>query len=318
MRLAICIATYKRMELLRELLGGIAQLTFRQGLAPQIEIVVVDNDPMRTAERICKASERRWPIKYFVEECRGIAQVRNRAVQEAGAVDFLVFIDDDEVPTPEWLDELLSAQHRFQADVVAGPVVPKFSPHVAQWVKASGLFDRPSFSTGHSLDKCSAGNVLVRRKVFLTVPTFDDRFNLSGGEDTQFFLRVRKAGHSIIWSQEAVVQESIPLERGNFAWILRRGYQYGNSWSLCELSLDDRWRVRVVRFLKASAHIARGTAGAFRGLFLGKAALTRSLRTAFVGLGMLTGLAGRRFLAYQFAGASSAGSPAHGTEFTKA
>jgi succinoglycan biosynthesis protein ExoM len=317
MRIAICIGTYKRRDLLRELLAGISQLTFRKEPVPQIEIVVVDNDPFKTGEEACAAVELRWPLKYIAEERRGIAHVRNRAVLEAGAVDFIAFIDDDEVPTPQWLDELLSAQHRFDADVVSGPVVPKFAPDTPEWVKASDLFNRQSFSTGHSLDKCFAGNVLIRREVFLLVPTFDDRFNLSGGEDTHFFLRVRKAGHSIVWSQEATVHESIPSERANFAWILRRSYQCGNSWPLCESSLDDRLRVRVVRFLKAWAYVARGATGVFVSLFIGKAALARSLRTVCVGLGMLTGLAGRKFLAYQFAGPGPVARPAEFAEHTK-
>jgi len=318
MRIAICIGTYKRSGLLRELLAGISELAFRKKPAPQIEIIVVDNDPAKTAEEVCRAVELGWPLKYIVEERRGIAQVRNRAVKEAGAVDFIVFIDDDEVPTAEWLDELLSAQHRFGADVVSGPVAPKFAPGVAEWVKASGLFHRPSFPTGHSLEKCSTGNVLVRREVFSLVPTFDDRFSLSGGEDSHFFLRVRKAGHSIVWSEEAVVYESISSERANFVWILRRGYQSGNSWPLCEASLDDRLRVRLVRFLKAWAYVASGAAGALVSLFLGKAALARSLRTVCVGLGMLTGLAGRKFLAYQFKGAVSVAKPPRFAEHTKA
>src|SRR5208282_5349810 len=145
-----------------------------------------------------------------------------------------------------------------------------------EWIKKSGLFNRPSFPTGFSLDKCGAGNVLVKREVFPSVPAFDDRFNLSGGEDTHFFLRVRKAGHSIVWSQEAVVHESIPNERANFAWILRRSYQCGNSWPLCESSLDGRLRVRVVRFFKAWAYVAKGAAGALVSLFIGKAALAHS------------------------------------------
>jgi succinoglycan biosynthesis protein ExoM len=316
MRIAICIGTYKRRELLRELLAGISQLKFRKEPVPQIEIVVVDNDPFKTGEEVCTATELQWPLKYFAEEHRGITHVRNRAVQEAGAVDFIAFIDDDEVPTPQWLDELISAQHRFRADVVSGPVVPKFASGVPEWVKKSDLFDRPSFSTGHSLDKCFAGNVLIRREVFFLVPRFDDRFNLSGGEDTHFFLRVRKAGHSIVWSQEAIVHESTPSERANLAWILRRSYQCGNSWPLCETSLDGRLRVRVTRFFKAWGYVAGGAAGTLISLFIGKAALAHSLRTVCVGLGMLTGLAGRKFLAYQFAGARSVARPSELTENT--
>jgi succinoglycan biosynthesis protein ExoM len=317
MRVAICITTYKRKDLLRELLQGIAQLNFRKEPVPQIEIIVVDNDPAKTAEEICRAAKPPWPIKYISEPCRGISQARNRAVQEAGTTDFIAFLDDDEVPTPVWLEELISVQDRFHADVVAGPVVPRFEPCAAEWIKTSGLFERPSFPTGQPLDMCSTANVLIRREVFFTVPSFDPHFGLSGGEDTHFFLRVRKAGHSVVWSQEAVVLESVPAERARFSWIVRRGYQGGNSWSMCELSLEGGLRVRVLRFLKASAYIVKGVAGAFPRLFLGKAALARSLRTVSVGVGMLTGLTGFKFLAYQIAGTRTIARPTEISEPTK-
>ena len=299
MRIAICIGTYKRPELLRALLLGISHLIFCKEPPPQIEIIVVDNDHLRTAEPICASVTLSWPLRYFVEQRRGIAHVRNRAVQEAGAVDSIAFLDDDEVPTPHWLDELLFAQRRFHADVVAGPVLPQFAPGAPAWVSTSRLFHRPAFSTGQSLQICSTNNALVRSAVFLRVPAFDICFNLSGGEDTHFFLRVRKAGHSIVWSQEAIVSESIPRERANFPWLLRRGYQCGNTWSFCELSLDDRLRTRALRFLKASGHVANGLASTAVSVFAGKAALARSLQTVCLGLGMLTGLAGHKFLAYQ-------------------
>ena len=314
MRIAICIGTYKRPELLRELLVGISQLTFCREPTPQIEIIVVDNDPLRSAQPVCASVELSWPLKYFVEERRGITQVRNRAVAEAGAAGSIAFLDDDEVPAPRWLEELLSAQHRYHADVVAGPVLPRFAPGVPEWAKSSRLFHRPSFSTGQSLNICSTNNALVRTEVFFRVPTFDDRFNLSGGEDTHFFLRVRRAGYAIVWSQEAIVFESIARERASFLWLLRRGYQYGNTWSCCELSLDNRLRVRAARLLKGLAHVVKGVALTAVSVFEGKAALARSLQVVCLGLGMLTGLAGHKFLAYQ---SPSVGLPAKPTEFTE-
>jgi succinoglycan biosynthesis protein ExoM len=317
MRVAICIATYKRTALLRDLLVGISQLAFRKVSAPEIEIVVVDNDRARTAEPVCAGIVLPWTVKYVVEQNRGIVHARNRAVCEAGLVDFLAFIDDDEVPSPHWLDELLSAQQRFRADVVGGPLVPKFGPNTPEWIKASNLFGPQMLSTGDRFELCSTGNVLVRSEVFASAGGFDQRFNLSGGEDTHFLLRVRRAGYSMIWSQEAVVCETVSQERANLAWILRRGYQGGNSWSWCELALDYRLRVRAARLLKAMAYVIVGAAAVWPSLLRGRAALAQALRKLCVGLGMLTGLAGRKFLAYQNAGSPSVSRVSKMAELTK-
>ena len=305
MRVVICIATYRRPALLQRLLTGLSHLAFPKTQTPDIAVVVVDNEPLGSGRDICHNAQLPFAIKYVIEPRRGIAHARNRSVQEAGDPEFLVFIDDDEVPSPQWLDELLWTQREYQADVVAGPVQPEFVRDVPLWIKQGGFFDRPALPTGTVLEKCGAGNVLVSRRVFTRVPGFDERFQLTGGEDTHFFLRVRQAGYLIVWSQEAIARESIPHERANLPWILRRAYQTGNCWTLCESSLDPRLRVRALRFIKSWAYVAKGLAAAAASSLVGRAALARSLQAVCVGLGMLAGMTGRRYLAYQGVNAGS-------------
>ena len=303
MRIAICIGTFQRPQLLQRLLAALRDLRFRRITTPTIAVIVVDNDLARTAEEICEAVDLPWTIQYVCEPRRGIARVRNRAIREAGDFDLLVFIDDDEIPDPQWLDELLATQARSSAGVVSGPVLPIFHDNAPEWVRTGGFFDRPIFATGDLIERCSTNNVLIRKNVFASVPGFDERFNLTGGEDTHFFSRVRHAGHSIVWCREAIVRESVPPERANIEWILRRGYQSGNSWVLCELALDSRRRIWWMRFVKSLAHIVNGTAAFLLSLPSGKAAMVRSLRRICLGVGMLAALLGHRFLPYRDSGA---------------
>ncbi len=301
-RVAICVATFRRHEPLRELLGGIAKLTFRKVPTPQIQIVVVDNDndELASAEEVCATVSIPWPIKYVVEPRRGISHARNRAIAEAGSVDFIAFIDDDEVPSAHWLDELLWTQAEFAVDVVSGPALPRYAPGIADWVKRGGFFDRRVSLTGTIRRACATNNVLVGSHVFKRVPRFDDAFALSGAEDTHFFLRVSQAGHKIVWSQEAVVFEAVSAERATVAWILRREYQTGNGWVFCEAGVDNRLRSRMLWFLKACGHVVIGSANAiWRSALLDRAAVVRSLQRVSLGAGMLAALAGHRFLAYK-------------------
>ena len=303
-RVAICVATFRREELLRDLLGGIAQLTFRKVQTPQMQIVVVDNDELASAEEVCRTKSVPWPIKYVVEPRRGITHARNRAIVEAGSVDFIAFIDDDEIPSAYWLDELLWTQAEFAADVVSGPVWPNYAPDVADWVRGGGFFDGRVSATGTTRRACAANNVLVGTNVFKRVPGFDDAFALSGAEDTHFFLRVGQAGHKIVWSQEASVSEAVSAERGTVAWILRRQYQTGNGWVFCEAGVDNRMRSRVFRFSKAFGHVVIGSISAiWRSVLVDRAAIVRSLQRVSLGAGMLAALVGHRFLAYRNASA---------------
>jgi len=302
MRVAICISTFRRQKLLRELLNGIGNLSFRKVSAPEIEIVVVDTpDKSGSAKEVCESVILPWPIKYVVEPRRGLTYARNRAIAEAGAVDFVAFIDDDEVPSPQWLDELLWAQAEFNADVVSGPVSPRYAPEVSGWIRAGEFFASPAKPTGTRCQSCATHNGLVGAQVFQLVPGwFDHAFTLSGAEDTDFFLRATRAGCTIVWSQEAVVFEYTSAKRGTVGWILLREYQTGNGWVFCEAVIDGRTSKRIVRFSKACGHIAIGTASAiWSSVLLDRVAIVRGLQRLSKGIGMLSGLAGQKFLAYQ-------------------
>jgi succinoglycan biosynthesis protein ExoM len=301
-RVAICICTYRRQKLLRETLHGVAKLRFHKVTTPQLAIIVVDTpDDSGSAREICETVSLPWPIRYVVEPRRGLTYARNRAIAEAGSVDFVAFIDDDEIPSDQWLDEHLWAAANFAADVVSGPSLPKYAPEVAAWVKAGGFFDWPVRATGTVRRSCPTNNVLVGTHVFERVAKFDDAFALSGAEDTDLFLRVSRAGYKIVWSQEAAVFESVSARRGTVAWILRREYQTGNGWIFAEATVDNRLRSWIVRFSKACGHVLIGSVNAiWKSILLDKTAVVRYLRRASMGVGMLTALVGHRFLAYQY------------------
>jgi len=295
-RVAVCIATYRRTELLADLLAALARLTFSKVHAPEIEIVIIDNDRSRTAEDVCKVEGYPWSIRYFCEPVRGIARARNRAIAEVTDANFLAFVDDDELPGTTWLDELLWTQCQFQADVVSGPVLPAYTTAVPNWVRNGGFFRRPIFRSGEVVSLCSTNNVLIRSSVLFKVPGFDELFNLSGGEDTHFFLRVRESGCRMVFSREAVVYETITEKRANVPWLLRRGYQSGNSWALCERKIEPG--EAATRGLKGIGHICRGLAHTLVSMWIGKSAIVRDLQELCAGAGMLAGVLGHRFQPY--------------------
>lgn len=298
-RVAICIATFQRPRLLQALLEALAQLRFSKVLEPCLRIIVVDNDHAQSARTICRRESFPWPVDYVCEPRRGIARARNRAIECAAHADFLAFIDDDEVPVAQWLDELLWAQTKFHADVVSGCVIPAFAEDVPPWVRSGKFFHRPVFETGSSVPLCSTNNALIRSEILDVVPTFDERFNFSGGEDTHFFVRAREAGCRMIFCKEAVAYEPVLRRRANFPWLLRRGFQLGNSWALCEASLHPGNGTSALRVLKEFVHIGRSALQFLASPITGKAQFARSLQMMSTSLGTLAGVAGYRFLPYR-------------------
>ena len=304
MLVSICVATYQRPEGLKRLMAGLDRLIFTDRVQPQIEVIVVDNDPTCSAKVFCEQlqSQFKWSLKYFSEPQRGISYVRNKAVAAASnAADFILFIDDDEVPEPAWLDQLLIAQAAYSADVVAGPSLPFFPlTDTPAWVIKGKFFELPRFDTGHLLQYTGTNNVLVRAQILRDLDkVFDDRFAITGGEDTHLFMRLYRAGYKLIWADSAVVYEWIPQSRTNVAWILQRGYRSYGTYGLCEKELEPLSKVLVRRTVTGTGRITIGIISLLPSIFLGKAQVVRALLQIARGAGMLSGLMGKSYNEYQ-------------------
>lgn len=299
---AVCIATYKRPAGLQALLKSLAQLRFEKCKRPALRIIVVDNDNEGSAAATCREASTilPWPLTYSREDRQGISYTRNQAVTCAGETpDFVVFIDDDEVAEPAWLDELLDAQRRYQADVVCGAVVSRFSEPVPDWVVRGRFFERTRRPSGSSLDVFNTGNVLIGAQVLARFsPPFDERFSLIGGEDTHLSMRVKRAGFKMVWADRAIAYEYIPRSRASANWIIRRAYRLGNCYSLSVVDLDRSPLPRVWRLLKGAGRVLVGALMLPLALFGGQSALVRALQMISRGAGMITGLIGVKYLEY--------------------
>ncbi len=303
MRVAVCIITCQRSEGLKRLLNGLNQLKFKLCKTPGLEIIVVDNDEYCSAEKVCQqiSPSIQWKLKSYVEPRRGIPFARNKAIACAGEnFDFIVFIDDDEVPQASWLDELLYTQSLYNADVVSGPVLPHFSQSVPDWIVKGKFFERPRYSTGHLLQGAATNNVLIRTEILQKMkPCFDERLALSGGSDWHFFRRVYLAGYKIVWANNALVSEWIPGSRANLVWLLKRNYRLGITESFCEVDLEPSLNVRATCIFKGIRRIIKGSLLIPLSLIWGKHEVFETLRYIYHSAGMLVGVTGRKYQEYQ-------------------
>ena len=302
-RVAICVASFRRPSGLKRLLYSLNRLTFDKCLPPTIEVIVVDNDSAGSTCELCEgiSSELRWLLECHIEPRRGIPYARNKAVASVKeGTDFVAFIDDDEVPEPSWLDELLHVQQVYGADVVTGPVLPRFTDSVPPWILKGKFFERKRYPTGHLLSVSSTNNVLVRSEVFSEMgELFDVRYALSGIDDTLFFMRVHRAGYKIVWADDALVYEWVPYSRLNARWILQRAYRGGNGFVTVELNFRPWAMVGLVRAATASVRLVQGLMLITLSLVFGRHVFVRGLQYAGRGIGMLTGLARIRYEEYR-------------------
>lgn len=303
MKVAVSVITYRRPEGLRRLLDGINNLKFDKCVPVDLRVVVADNDSAGSACEYCEEIRRQftWPIECHVESRRGIPYARNKTIECAGDdVDFIAFIDDDEVPEPTWLDELLHVQQKYEADVVGGPVLPYFDEAVAPWIVEGGFFERPRHPTGTQLDVAATNNVVVRARILKEMGGFETGLGMTGVDDTHLFMRIKRAGNKIVWADEALVHELIPASRANASWILQRAYGFGNRITLCELDLDSSLSTRAVRAAKGVRRIAMGAVLVpLSPLMGGRHAFFQALRHVYRGAGIFVGLAGSTYEEYR-------------------
>lgn len=228
--LCVCICTFKRPTLLAKLLASLDAQTTAGRFT--YSAVVVDNDPAASARETTEQASRsvRYPVRYVNETRQSIAMARNRAMQESCG-DFLAFIDDDELPQPDWLLQLHQTCEGAGVTGVLAPVRPEYENPPPRWAVRSGLFDRPEYPTGTPLSwrDTRTGNALVRRSVLKEIdPPFRLEF-ANGGEDQDFFRRLIERGHRFIWCNEAPVYELVPAARVSRRYMCRRALLRGQN-----------------------------------------------------------------------------------------
>jgi succinoglycan biosynthesis protein ExoM len=302
-RVVVAVLTYKRPEDLAEILAKLADQV--QQVRQPAHILVVDNDPEASARQFVTEFGKTHPVRYVCEATPGISAARNRALDESSAYQQLVFIDDDERPTGDWLRLLLETQQEYGSTAVVGPVVSEYSIEPDVWIRAGRFFERRRLATGTHVDIAATNNLLLdMEKVRALGLRFDERFGISGGSDTLFTRQLHHLGGTMVWCDEAVVIDVVPRKRLTRRWVLQRAYRSGNGWIRAELQLQSSSLRRVgVRAALLGKGLVRVTGGLVR---LGAGALTgrmsdraRGMRTLARGAGLVTGSIGIVYSEYR-------------------
>jgi GT2 family glycosyltransferase len=216
---------------------GQAITTARAHLEPGDEtILVVDhNDRLLARAREEFPDVTVLPNRYQV----GASGGRNTG-GEAAHGEVLVFLDDDAVPEPDWLDR----QMRWypDPDIVAvggaahpaweGGVRPSWLPSDFDWVVGCSYDGQPTEPT--PVRNVWACNMSVRRAAFVEVGGFRDAIGgvrsgvTRGCEETELCIRLGESG-TVFYDPESSVRHFVPIARQTTAYFRKRCYQEGES-----------------------------------------------------------------------------------------
>ncbi len=215
--------------MLNKLLLTILESRIDETLINDRNIIIVDNDVERSAEIVVKNIHetvvRPWKIVYYNHPVKGLSNVRNEMLTRAllQNPDFIIFVDDDEFVTPDWLNELLKTILSNNADAVIGPVIAELNNSVSEYI--AYFFKRKGFPDNSQVYSLATGNLILKRTSFEKFNVwFDNRFNFTGSEDSFFGIQLMKKGCTIYWAANAIAYETIPENRANLKWLIKRNY----------------------------------------------------------------------------------------------
>jgi glycosyltransferase involved in cell wall biosynthesis len=234
----ICIPTRGRPTGLERLLSSL--LDQRGALA--FDVLVVDNDPGRSAEAVAARYADRLAIAYAVEANPGLSNVRNRCVALCQS-PLLAFIDDDEWAEPDWLAQLHAKMSDPGVAAAVGVRTFVFAEDVPPHRRSCTLFNLPSFKDGEVLPWREAliGNSCIRRTALPNaMHPFDPDLNFTGGEDSHLFAQIIAEGGCIVGARGAVTREYRSAHRMTRRDLLGRAFRAAGT------AVEIDWREKPV------------------------------------------------------------------------
>jgi glycosyltransferase involved in cell wall biosynthesis len=196
------------------------------------ELLVVDNGCSDgTSELLARhAWPQGWQVRVVREEKLGLSNARNCAIGAARG-DYVIFVDDDETPDPDWLcayERLIDA-HR--PDAFGSRQVVLFEDTRPRWLTDELLGFLGELNRSDAIVPLTdpytpfyGGNFGFRRAIVERVGAFDAMLGRkgadnTGGEEVDFYRRLLAAGFKVWWTPEAIIHHRIQaakLERRYF------------------------------------------------------------------------------------------------------
>lgn len=205
------------------------------------EMIAVNNASSDDSQRILESFADRLPLRVLQQPLRGKNNALNRALEESLG-ETVVFTDDDVIAAPDWLCELDSCvKGKADFDVFGGSIEPYWELPPPAWI-LEGVPHGVTFALTDS--KLPAGpifpgliwgpNMAVRRSVFEAGHRFNVNVGPAAGQyimgsETEFNIRVGKAGHKSWFCPTARVQHIIRDFQMQQGWVTRRAYRFGRN-----------------------------------------------------------------------------------------
>jgi GT2 family glycosyltransferase len=211
-RCTIVIPTYEGGMLTRTCLKALAE---HPSATCDVQIVVVDDASKDDTQEILAACGSAVTVVTHKEN-RGFAAACNTGAQTAGHSDYLVFLNNDTIPTTGWLDALVD--HAVKTPNAAAVGAKLLFPngaiqHAGVAISQDGwprhLYagfpdEHPAVNRTRKVVAATAACLLICREAFAGLGGFDESFH-NGFEDVDLCFRLGREGRDIWYCHRSVV-----------------------------------------------------------------------------------------------------------------
>lgn len=234
-RACVAICTRNRAGDLERLFPALEALTYPAGL---VEFVIVDNSSTDVTPEIARAWCARQPnAKYLREDRPGLPFARNLAWKTTDA-ELVVYLDDDAIPEPDWLDRLATAyDHAHHQDpsrhlAVGGRVklqLPEMPEDSHLWLGGSLMgwlseldYGPDTFVVDKPLMNLMGANFAVPRHTLEQIGGFSEDLPGYGGDERWVEHKIRSANGHLVYVGGAVVHHQIGHDKLSPVWFRKR------------------------------------------------------------------------------------------------
>jgi glycosyltransferase involved in cell wall biosynthesis len=213
MRATIQLCTYNRAALLERVLDA----CFEQTVGPTAyEVVLVNDGSTDNTAAVIDRARARATCRFVVHDQAnaGLAKGRNQGIRLA-AGERIIFIDDDVLPLPNFVEEHLRSHDAHPRAIVRGAAIN---------VESFDELPPPVWSIkDYSGNYFWTTNVSVPLQTIRAIGGFNESFSEYGWEDIDVGLRLRFGGVRAAFNKHALVYHFKPRPRsGNVEKMVRQ------------------------------------------------------------------------------------------------
>jgi len=248
LRCSVILCTYNRRNFVLTALASLRRQTLPYD---QFEVIVVDNGSQDGTFAAVNAyvqagplmmsrdSKDTWRVHCLSEVQNGLSYARNTGLRVATG-EIFVFLDDDVIAQPTFLERLLTAYDETGADAISGRAELRWEATRPHWLSNDlldvlGYFapakERMQLPSTMNMSSC---NFSIKRNVLYAIgffsPLLSKRSTLPIGMDiADICRRLRTAGYTLWYEPEAIVEHRVLVAQLTRPYFVGRAYWQGRS-----------------------------------------------------------------------------------------